>query len=202
MITNNYCPVKPGFHYTANARTATQKQSNYKVGQSSFTLIALFWLEIGRCRGRNWFNGSQALNCCKKHGDKMWLHITIRHWTVELKKSAHKASLWIRSNNWRERLSSLFRVKLRLHYAIYWLRFCSNSFIHILSLSNSHNNVASIQKNRDNKSHSVIVVLECHFTISEEMLCGIIFNVSRSSATHEIYLSVTWTEPVRSDCYT
>ena len=30
------------FHYTANAMTKTQKQSDYKVGQSSFTLIALF----------------------------------------------------------------------------------------------------------------------------------------------------------------
>ena len=35
-------PIKPGFHYTANATTTTQKQSNYKVDQSSFTLIALF----------------------------------------------------------------------------------------------------------------------------------------------------------------
>ena len=52
--------MKPGFHYTANATTTTQKQSDYKVEQSSFTLIALFWLEIGRCRGRNWLNGNQA----------------------------------------------------------------------------------------------------------------------------------------------
>ena len=50
-------------------------------------------------------------------------------------------------------------VKLRLHYAIYRLRLYSNSLIHIVSLSNSHNNVASIQKNRDNKSHRVIVAL-------------------------------------------
>ena len=46
--------LKPGFHYTANAITATQKQSDYKVEQSSFKLIALSWLEIGSCRGRNW----------------------------------------------------------------------------------------------------------------------------------------------------
>ena len=39
-------------------------------------------------------------------------------------------------------------LKLQLHDAIYRLRFYSISFIHILSLSNSHNNVASIQKNR------------------------------------------------------
>ena len=32
--------LKPG--YTANATTTTQKQSDYKVEQSSFTLIALF----------------------------------------------------------------------------------------------------------------------------------------------------------------
>ena len=34
--------VRPGFHYTANATTTAQKQSDYKVEQSSFTLIALF----------------------------------------------------------------------------------------------------------------------------------------------------------------
>ena len=36
-------------------------------------------------------------------------------------------------------------------------RFYSNSLVHILSLSNSHNNVASIQKNQSDKSHRVIV---------------------------------------------
>ena len=35
-------PVRPGFHYTTNTTTTTQKQSDYKVEQSSFTLIALF----------------------------------------------------------------------------------------------------------------------------------------------------------------
>ena len=34
--------LRPGFHYTTNATTTTQKQSDYKVEQSSFTLIALF----------------------------------------------------------------------------------------------------------------------------------------------------------------
>ena len=52
--------LRPGFHYTTNATTTTHKQSDYKVEQSSFTLIALFWLEIGRCRGRYWLNGNQA----------------------------------------------------------------------------------------------------------------------------------------------
>ena len=50
-------------------------------------------------------------------------------------------------------------VKLQLHDAIYRLRFYPNSLIHILSLSNSHNNVASLQKNRGDKSHRVIVAL-------------------------------------------
>ena len=59
-ITRNCLAIKPGFHYTANATTTTSKQSDYKVEQSSFTLIALFWLKIGRCRGRNWLNGNQA----------------------------------------------------------------------------------------------------------------------------------------------
>ena len=49
------------------------------------------------------------------------------------------------------------RFKLQLHDTIYRLRFYSNSLIHILSLSNSHNNVASIRKNRGDKSHRVIV---------------------------------------------
>ena len=50
-------------------------------------------------------------------------------------------------------------LKLQLHDAIYRLRFDSNSLIHILSLANSHSNVASIQKNRGDKSHRVIVAL-------------------------------------------
>ena len=52
------------------------------------------------------------------------------------------------------------KVKLQLHDAIYRLRFYSNSLIHILSLSNSYNNVASLQKNRGDKSHSVIAALD------------------------------------------
>ena len=53
--------------------------------------------------------------------------------------------------------ATLPELKLQLHDAIYRLRFYSKSLIHILSLSNSHNNVASIQKNRGDKSHLVIV---------------------------------------------
>ena len=33
-------------HYTTNTTTTTQKQSDYKVEQSSFTLIALFLLKL------------------------------------------------------------------------------------------------------------------------------------------------------------
>ena len=60
-----------------------------------------------------------------------------------------------------ERHSYLLRIdiKLRLHDAIYRLRFYSNALIHISSLSNSHNNVAPIQKNRGDKSNRVIVTL-------------------------------------------
>ena len=50
-------------------------------------------------------------------------------------------------------------LKLQLHDAIHRLRFYSNSLTHILSLSISHNDVASIQKNRGNKSHRVTVAL-------------------------------------------
>ena len=47
-------------------------------------------------------------------------------------------------------------LKLRLHDAIYRLRFSSNSLTRILLLSNSHNNVASVQKKWGDKSHLVI----------------------------------------------
>ena len=50
-------------------------------------------------------------------------------------------------------------VKPQLHDAIYRLRFYSNLLTNILSLSNLHNNLVSIQNNRGDKSHSVIVAL-------------------------------------------
>ena len=62
--------------------------------------------------------------------------------------------------------------KVQLHDAIYRLRFYSNSLIHILSLSNSHNNVASIQKNRADKSHRVIVALEVGMGIVHSLSAG------------------------------
>ena len=53
---------------------------------------------------------------------------------------------------------SFKRINLQLHDAISdRLRFYSNSLIHILSLTNLQNNVASVQKNRGDKSHHVIV---------------------------------------------
>ena len=52
-----------------------------------------------------------------------------------------------------------------IHDAIYRLRFYSNLLIHILSLSNSHNSVASIQKNRGDKLHRVIVALGYNYTV-------------------------------------
>ena len=61
--------------------------------------------------------------------------------------------------------------KLQVHDEIYWLRFYSSSLIHILSLSNLHNNVASIQKNRGDISHSVIVALE-RFQESQPTNCN------------------------------
>ena len=64
--------------------------------------------------------------------------------------------LKLRVNGDMLRFSIAF-IKLQLHDAIYRIRFYSNLLIHILSLSNLHNNVASIQKNRDDKSHRVIV---------------------------------------------
>ena len=52
--------LKPGFHLQQSPRPRHKKQSDYVVEQSSFPLIALFWLKIGRCRGRNWLYGNQA----------------------------------------------------------------------------------------------------------------------------------------------
>ena len=52
--------LKPGFHLQQFRRPRHKRQSDYVLGQSSFTLIALFWLEIGHCRGRNWRYGNQA----------------------------------------------------------------------------------------------------------------------------------------------
>ena len=49
---------KPGFHSKPTPRPRHKKQSDYVVGKSSLPLIALFWLKIGRCRGRNWLKGA------------------------------------------------------------------------------------------------------------------------------------------------
>ena len=46
--------IKPGFHLQKTPRPRHKKQNHYMVEQSSFALIALFGLKIGRCRGRNW----------------------------------------------------------------------------------------------------------------------------------------------------
>ena len=44
--------LKPGFHLQRTERLQHQKYSDYVVEQWSIALIALFWLEIGRSRGR------------------------------------------------------------------------------------------------------------------------------------------------------
>ena len=63
------------------------------------------------------------------------------------------------------------KLKLRLHDTIYRLRFYSNSSSHILSLSNSDNNEASLQKNGGDKSYRVIVVLFCRYFVNVRA-CG------------------------------
>ena len=45
----------------------------------------------------------------------------------------------------------VINLMLQLHDTIYRLRFYSKSLIHIVSLSNSHKNIASIQKNQGEK---------------------------------------------------
>ena len=52
--------LKPGFNLQQTPRPRHKTQSDYVIERSSFTLIALFWFEIGRCRGRNWPYGNQA----------------------------------------------------------------------------------------------------------------------------------------------
>ena len=39
-----------------------KQQGDQVVEQSSFSLIAFFWLKIGRCRGQNWLYGNKALS--------------------------------------------------------------------------------------------------------------------------------------------
>ena len=54
--------IRPGFHLQQTPRPRHKKQSDYVLEQSSLPLIALFWLKIGRCRGRNRLYGNQALS--------------------------------------------------------------------------------------------------------------------------------------------
>ena len=54
--------IRPGFHLQQTPRPRHKKQSDYVVEQPSLPLIALFWLKIGRCRGRNRLYGNQALD--------------------------------------------------------------------------------------------------------------------------------------------
>ena len=53
--------LKPVSHLHQIPRPRHKKQSDYLVKRSSFTLIALVWLEIGLCGGRNWPYRNQAL---------------------------------------------------------------------------------------------------------------------------------------------
>ena len=63
------------------------------------------------------------------------------------------------------------RLKLQLNDAICRIRFYSNSLIHMLSLSNSHNNVASsIQKNRADKSHPVKATSQGYFSLKATVI--------------------------------
>ena len=83
----------------------------------------------------------------------------IKKTTTNKQTEEIEAELTKRKPNLSEPTNMRLILKLQLHDAIYRLRFYSKSLIHILSLSNSHNNVASIQKNRGDKSHRVIVAL-------------------------------------------
>ena len=92
----------------------------------------------------------------------------------------------------------LARVKLQLHDAIYRLRFYSNSLIHILSLSNSYNNVASVQKNRGDKSDRVIVALHDAILSATILLKLIDSHVSYRFEIHPCN-DLVWMQKNRSD---
>ena len=62
-----------------------------------------------------------------------------------------------------------FIVKLRLQDVIYRLRLHSDSLIHILSLSNSLSNVASIQRNRGDKSGNSFLNIPVHSAVFEKL---------------------------------
>ena len=92
------------------------------------------------------------IGCCvrKNEGKILWFSadcivickVSCWHKKITIKLLAGSARMAYKiSLKW---LRSLF--KLQLHDAIYRLRFYSNSLIHILSLSNSHNNVASYKR--------------------------------------------------------
>ena len=55
-IVSFYANIKPGFHFQQTLRPRHKKQNDYVIERSSFPLIALFWLKIGCCRGRNWID--------------------------------------------------------------------------------------------------------------------------------------------------
>ena len=95
--------LKPGFHLQQTPRPRHKTQSDYVIERSSFALIALFWLEIGRCCGRNWPYGNQALQ---------YIYVTILNSTavmltkikLRLKPHQHDTQLdskYISDLNWR-----------------------------------------------------------------------------------------------------
>ena len=53
-------PVKAWFPLYSKCHDHGTKRKRLKVQRSPFTVIALFLLEIGRCRGRDWLDRNQA----------------------------------------------------------------------------------------------------------------------------------------------
>ena len=84
-----------------------------------------------------------------------------------------------------------YPIKLQLHDAIYRLRFYSNSLVHILSLSNLHNNVASIQKNQANKSHRVIVALDFNCSCDKPIIAIVSCLKTFHKSESKLILSIT-----------
>ena len=102
-----------------------------RTASSKRELLPVLWEQLNAIYSTSW---RRFVQCDRKQKLIIFSHI----WAIDRLKNCNK---------------------LQLHDAIYRLRSYSNSLIHISSFSNSHNNVASIQKNRGDKSHRVIVAI-------------------------------------------
>ena len=82
-------PCKPGFHLQQTPRPRHKNKAINVVEQSSLPLIALFWLKIGRYRGRNMLCGHWD---CLALKPSFHLQQTLRPWH---KKQSDYVVVWV-----------------------------------------------------------------------------------------------------------